>query len=204
MTPTSVLLVPLPEAEPVIDRYRRRLDPTGRQGMPAHVTVLVPFVPPSLLDGAVVAELAALFAAVPPFEYVLRRTGWFESRVLFLAPEPAEPFRRLTFAVAERFPQYRPYEGAFADVVPHVTVGEGGRVRRRRWRMRWAAGQLAGMAPIRATATEVWLMELDPARARWERRERFRLLGAPDVTSGNGTGDATVASGMDRAARAAD
>ena len=179
MTPTTILLVPVPAADAAIDRLRRRLDPTHRQGMLAHVTILVPFVPPRELGSRTSTELAGLFDTVPPFEFCLQRTRWFDDRVLYLEPEPAEPFRRLTLAVAARFPDYPPYEGAFPDVVPHVTVGEGGRVRRRRWRMRRAAAHLAGMSPIRTTASEVWLMELDPVRSAWRQRERF-LLGSHD------------------------
>lgn len=143
--------------------------------MPAHVTVLVPFAPPGRLDGAAFAELAELFGAVAPFEYLLRRTRWFDDRVLYLEPEPAEPFRQLTLSVAERFPDYPPYEGAFDDVVPHVTVGESGRYLRRRRRMRRAAARLADMSPVRATAAEVWLMAYDQDGVGWRREGRFPL-----------------------------
>lgn len=179
MTPTSVLLVPVQAAEGTIDHFRRRLDPTRRHGMPAHVTVLVPFAPPAALDGDVLGELRSLFAGVAPFEFHLRRTRWFERRVLFLEPEPSEPFRQLTLSVVDRFPQYPPYEGAFDDVVPHVTVGEGGRYRRRRWRMHRAASRLATLDPIRTAATEVWLMELADPRTGWRTRASFPLGGSP-------------------------
>lgn len=46
--------------------------------------------------------------------------------MLWLAPEPAEPFRALTEAVVEAFPGFPPYGGAFAEVVPHLTVGDTG------------------------------------------------------------------------------
>jgi hypothetical protein len=41
----AVLLVP--EAEPVVGVTRARYDRSGRWGVPAHVTVLFPFVPPT-------------------------------------------------------------------------------------------------------------------------------------------------------------
>ena len=42
--------------------------------------------------------------------------------VLYIAPEPDGPFRELTDALAQAFPEHPPYDGAFAEVVPHLTV----------------------------------------------------------------------------------
>jgi hypothetical protein len=48
VTPTqSAVLVPVPEAERAVSRHRARLDAAAALGVPAHVTVLFPFVPPS-------------------------------------------------------------------------------------------------------------------------------------------------------------
>ena len=44
--PESAILVPVPEAGPVVGRLRARLDRSASRGVPAHVTVLYPFVPP--------------------------------------------------------------------------------------------------------------------------------------------------------------
>ena len=44
--------------------------------------------------------------------------------MVYLAPEPADPFSRLTAAVAARFPDHPPYEGAFEVVIPHLTITE--------------------------------------------------------------------------------
>jgi hypothetical protein len=43
---------------------------------------------------------------------------------LWLAPEPAQPFREFTAAVWRAFPEHPPYGGAHADSVPHLTVAE--------------------------------------------------------------------------------
>lgn len=43
----SSLIVPIPAAMPIIEPWRERLDPYSAYGMPAHVTVLYPFLPPS-------------------------------------------------------------------------------------------------------------------------------------------------------------
>jgi len=42
----SAVLVPVLEAERVVSPHRSRLDGAAALGVPAHVTVLFPFVPP--------------------------------------------------------------------------------------------------------------------------------------------------------------
>jgi hypothetical protein len=44
---------------------------------------------------------------------------------LFLAPEPDAPFSALISGVFREFPDYPPFEGKFATIVPHVTVAHG-------------------------------------------------------------------------------
>lgn len=69
--------------------------------------------------------LAAAIGSVPRFQAALVTTGWFGDDALWLAPVPTEQFRALTDAVAKAFPTYPPYRGEHADVVPHLTVGQG-------------------------------------------------------------------------------
>jgi hypothetical protein len=45
----SAVLVPIPAAERVVSTHRSRLDGAAALGVPAHVTVLFPFVPPSAI-----------------------------------------------------------------------------------------------------------------------------------------------------------
>ena len=119
----SALIVPIPEAEPVVARHRDRLDRAASWGVPAHVTVLFPFLPPASLEPRVLDALARLTATVPAFFLTLTDIAWFGDRVVWLKPDPAAPFRQLTAAVTGRYPQCRPYEGQFADVIPHLTLG---------------------------------------------------------------------------------
>lgn len=67
--------------------------------------------------------LAAAVRTVPRFDVTLSRVEWFGDSVVWLAPEPDEPFRSLTAAVWQRFPDTPPFRGVFSDVVPHLTVG---------------------------------------------------------------------------------
>ncbi|MGW5687161.1 2'-5' RNA ligase family protein [Nonomuraea sp. NPDC003754] len=120
----TALVVTVPAAEPVVGRWRERHDPSAAYGVPAHVTVLTPFLPRDLVDARVEAELGRLFAAFAPFEITFHATGRFPG-VLYLAPEPDEPLRALTLAVWRRWPEVPPYGGRYPDVVPHLTVADG-------------------------------------------------------------------------------
>jgi 2'-5' RNA ligase superfamily protein len=89
----TAVLVPVPEAERVVSPHRSRLDGAAALGVPAHVTVLFPFVPPPLLTSGVVDALAEAVATVSAFGCEFPATSWFGENVLYLAPRPDEPFR---------------------------------------------------------------------------------------------------------------
>ncbi|WP_376099383.1 2'-5' RNA ligase family protein [Roseomonas sp. CCTCC AB2023176] len=117
----SALVVLVPQAEPLVADTRFQHDPAAAEGVPAHVTVLYPFIPPHRLDEAAVARVAACFAVIPRFGYALTRVARFPG-VLYVAPEPAEPLRALTLAAWRAFPDFPPYGGRYPDIVPHLTV----------------------------------------------------------------------------------
>lgn len=120
----SAVIIPIGPAEDLVAEHRRDLDLASSWGVPAHVTVVYPFVPPSQLDSLVINRLAAVIGAVPSFDCTFSRCGWFGDEVLWLAPDPDQAFRDITIAVTKEFPDYPPYGGAFKDVVPHLTIGE--------------------------------------------------------------------------------
>jgi hypothetical protein len=93
-----------------------------RLPLPAHVPLLVPFVPRSAVTDGLLAELEALFADVVPFSFELDEVCAFPSGEVYLAPHPPTPFRQLTAQLARRFPRLPSSVGQFPDVVPHVTV----------------------------------------------------------------------------------
>ncbi len=115
-----VVRVPLPA---VLARLRRRWDWAASVGAPPHVTVLYPFLPARSLDAGVRQALCEVAAGQQPFDVQFTRVGRFPS-VVYLVPEPAEPFTGLTAAVVARYPDFPPYEGAFTEVVPHLTITE--------------------------------------------------------------------------------
>jgi 2'-5' RNA ligase len=114
--------VTVPEAEPVVGEWRHRYTLDAPAGIPAHVTILFPFVEPERL-GEVEARLAELIAAVPAFDVTFARTARFPE-VLYLDPEPAEPFVALTHAIEREWPDQPPYGGHSETIVPHLTVAE--------------------------------------------------------------------------------
>ena len=169
----TAVLVPVPEAERVVSRHRARLDGAAAQGVPAHVTVLYPFVPPSAITAATLESLAAAVASVGAFDCEFPVTAWFGSDVLWLAPRPDEPFRAMTRAVTAAFPGYRPYGGAFDDAVPHLTVGDqssGGA-----GDLRAAEAEVRPLLPLSARIGRVWLMIGGAAAGSWRTVAEFPL-----------------------------
>lgn len=172
-TTYSAVLVPIPEAERAVSRHRARLDAASAAGVPAHVTVLYPFVPPAAITAGTVAALAKAVASVAAFTCQFPATAWFGQEVLWLAPRPDEPFRALTRAVCAAFPGYLPYGGGFDDVIPHLTVGDrpaGGVTE-----LRAAEAELRPRLPISARVGRVALMTGSTARDSWRTVAELRL-----------------------------
>jgi 2'-5' RNA ligase len=158
----SAVVVPVPEAEPRVGALRAELDPSAALGVPAHVTIMFPFVPPADIDDGVLAALREVFAAAPAFEVGFSRIGWFTD-VVWWAPEPAEPFVALTRAVSSRF-GLKPYEGGHGDVViPHLTIGHGAPIER----LRAAEAEVTAGPPVRAAVRSAVLMAGSRSPASW-------------------------------------
>jgi len=121
--PRTALIITVPEAEALVGDWRERYD-NASLGIPAHVTLLFPFVPSEKADDTLLADLSELFGAQPAFSFSLPRVARFPE-VAWLAPEPATPFRRLTELIYSRYPDYPPYEGVHDEIIPHLTVGVG-------------------------------------------------------------------------------
>jgi len=90
-----------------------------------HITLLAPFRPrDQLSDPPMRDQLTRFFAAIAPLSFALVETRVFPDGHVYLAPEPDEPFREMTLALADLFPDCPPYSGQFDKVIPHVTVSE--------------------------------------------------------------------------------
>jgi hypothetical protein len=84
--------------------------------------------------------------------------------VTWLRPTPSLPFVDLTAAVWQRWPERPPYEGAFDEPIPHLTISE-------------TPIDVELQLPIAARAREVTLIEADEASGRWTTRLHLPLLG---------------------------
>lgn len=162
-TAQTALIVPISEAEPAVGRFRASLDSSASWGVPAHVTVLYPFLPPERIDGAVLATVREIVAAVPRCDVSFTHVGWFGDTVVWLAVRPDHPFRDLTAAVWRRFPEAPPYAGAHTEVVPHLTIGHDGA----RTLLEDAAAAVSAVLPIHATIEVVRLIAGTPGRSPW-------------------------------------
>ena len=95
---------------------------------------------------------------------------WFGRRVLWVAPEPADPFLALTARLADRFGT-PPWEDEFDEVVPHLTVAHASDG----VELAPVAAEVTTRLPLVCRAEEVWVMVGDGSR--WSLRHRRRLAG---------------------------
>jgi hypothetical protein len=120
----SGFVVLVPEAEALVGALRYRYDESARQGVPAHITVLLPFMEPSTISARVVQECARALGEHRAFGFQLRSVGRFPA-TSYLEPEPAAPFVGLTRSLSRAYPAFPPFRGEFASVIPHLTVAHG-------------------------------------------------------------------------------
>ena len=119
-----VVPITLPDA---LEAIRRDHVDNARLGVPAHVTLLFPFVPATTIDRKTIDEARELIATSRAFDVDFRRVTSFDPNptkegVVWLAPEPAAPFIAVTEALAAAFPGYQPYGGHHDTVIPHLTL----------------------------------------------------------------------------------
>lgn len=170
--PRTALIVAVPEAEPLVGEWRERYD-NARLGVPAHITLLFPFVPAEKADDPLLTELRELFASQPTISFSLTRLADFPDETLWLVPEPSEPFRRLTVRIFAAYPDFPPYEGIHEEVIPHLTVTAGDSSLRAE-----LDAALTPHLPIEAEAREVALLVEDDS-GHWRSAEGFPLGATP-------------------------
>ncbi|MFJ7065962.1 2'-5' RNA ligase family protein [Streptomyces sp. NPDC101115] len=162
------LIVRVPEAEPAVGRWRERFDPSARAGVPAHVTVLFPFLDESRMDASARSALAELLGSHQSFDLRFERCGRLP-HVLHLVPEPDTHVRRLTEVIADRWPEAPPYGGRFTEIVPHLTIAQGqeGPV------LEEIEADIAGSLPLTSHVSSVELIAYDGTK--WQERASFAL-----------------------------
>jgi 2'-5' RNA ligase len=162
----TAVAVLFPELEPLLGAWQRLYTPSGARGLPAHVTLTVPFADSSAIDERL-PVLASTFAAFAPFEAELRALARFP-RTLYVEPEPAESFVALVEALLRAFPEFPPYGGEVDEIVPHVTVAQGDDAL-----LDAIENELRPVLPVRARVERVWLVE--DAADGWRRHTAFPL-----------------------------
>ena len=165
----TVVLVPALDVGQLVHELRMQHDPSAAAGIPPHVTLMFPFMPPSDLNAPAIDTLDRVISSAGAFQFSL--TGVNQQGVVYLEPEPVEPFARLTREISRQF-GILPFDGDFGDEpVVHLTVAvvESASIRQQ------LATQLGGVVPIVIKAEEAWLM-VGTNASTWNivRKMRFR------------------------------
>ena len=172
----TALVVVVDEAEHVLAPWRRRfLRATVERGIPAHVTVLFPFVPAVELDEGVLGSVRALYATLPAFEARLTSVESFPGYA-WLAPEPSGRFRELIERTTTAHPEYPPYGDRGTEPVPHCTVGADDDPTRLAEMVGALRDGLVDELPIRCRVDAVTLLE-EGSDGSWTSGDSFALMG---------------------------
>jgi hypothetical protein len=168
----SAIVLAVPEAEPLVGALRQEGDASAARGVPAHVTLLYPFVDDP--DEGVLEELRFFFSHIDALDLDLTSVQqWPE--VVYLAMDQAPEVNDLIAALCRRWPSCPPYGGLFAveEVIPHLTVIDSPdpALRER------AVKELEAGLPLRAQVTEasLWVHGGYDGTDRWTLRAVFPL-----------------------------
>ncbi len=164
------LVIPVAAADALLASVGARYPGTVREGVPAHVSLLYPFVVAAELDERVTAACSELFVEQVPirvdFAECYRRGGF-----VALRPEPSDGLKELMTRTWRRWPDVVPYGGVYGDVEPHVTVA-----------MRCSdqtavriEQEVTAELPICAELREAWLLAFEE---QWMLRDRFEFGGS--------------------------
>ena len=167
----SALVALVPELDPVLDAHRRRLDTGAIRGVPAHVTVLYPWIPPANITNDVLTALGSVLREHPAFDLTFDAIRWFGDEVAYVRPNPDNAFRQLTAAIWQHWPDHPPYEGRIADPIPHLTIGDTGRSPE----LEAAAAEIEGSLPVRCRIERLHLMAGTDEMGSWTVRTAIPL-----------------------------
>lgn len=124
MTDLETALLILPPRQVQVFSYPLReaydSEAAGSQ-LPAHITLLYPFVAPDQIEGTI-PKLERLLSDFPPFELTLDQYGRFEGTIFLEASDPS-PVLKLYEYLSREFPEFPVYEGEFGpNLHPHLTL----------------------------------------------------------------------------------
>jgi hypothetical protein len=164
----SVILIPTPAAESIVGKWRKKYDEVALHGIHSHITVLSPFKNPDEIDEKILNQTRTFFLNVHPFEFSLTKVNTFPD-VVYLEPEPKEKFIELTKGITSIFPENPWFEGKFKEIIPHLTIGN--KLQNLELVKTEISQDITSKLPMRALATEAWLME--SKNDEWSIREKF-------------------------------
>ncbi len=168
----SAVIVPIP-VPAALERIRRDAVGVARLGVPAHVTLVVPWLEPTAIDRDDVAALRRIVAGEPAFDVELGPVLAFPPAhgspgTVYLAPTPVAPFIRLTGAISAAYPGHPPYGGIHDTIVPHLTIADDAS------RLEEVRAIRSTVLPARRRVSEAWLI-VERDDGRWVRRARLAL-----------------------------
>jgi hypothetical protein len=126
---------------------------------------------PARVDETILRRCAEVFRAHAPFEFQLSSVGRFPVTA-YLEPHPSEPFVALTSALSQEFPEFPPYGGEFAMIIPHLTVAQGDAAQAE-FASSVLEARLKSEPPVLSVCSAVTLIE--NSSARWKAMHVFPL-----------------------------
>ena len=172
MPDESAILIPVPKAEKLVGAYRSRYDPAAKAGIPAHITLLYPFLDREAITRNSVIEVREVIQSFHPFDFFLVEVRRFPG-VLYLHPEPDNEFKRMTQALVNQFPDHPPYKGAYSSVNPHLTVAHADDAVALEAIVEKFQSNAESYLPMKSRAEEVWLMM--ERNGKWRKHTSFTL-----------------------------
>lgn len=169
----TAFIVRVPEAEAYVADLRRRFDPSVHLGVPAHITILVPFMAPDRITDKVLSGIRSALSSFSSFAFSLADVRCFPTTT-YLAPEPADRFVALTKSLALAFPDFPPFRGEHASLVPHLTVANGN-AGDAKIAMAELERVMQASGPVRSFCASVALLE--NSSGNWREMHMFELAG---------------------------
>lgn len=164
----SVILIPVPAAESIAGKWRKKYDPVALHGIPAHITVLFPFKNPEAIDEKILNLIRNYFSIIRQFEFKLVRINTFPD-VVYLELEPKKKFIELTKGIVKIFPENPPFGGMFEGITPHLTIGN--KIQNLEFAKAEISQDITSKLPIKTLAKEAHLME--SYNGEWSIKETF-------------------------------
>lgn len=167
----TAVIVPVPAVEPVLAQHRTQLgirDSLDR-GIPAHITLVYPFLDSEQADPNSRARLAGIMNDTQVIRFSLTSIRWWDA-LAWLGPEPADPFVALTERLIAVF-GILPYNGAYGEITPHLSISDG-----RARDIDTAIRDIESSLPIKAHADRAQLMT-GTESGPWTLVEEFKFAG---------------------------